>query len=90
MQALVALNAGTRTVNATTGVTTLSGITLATGLTATAAANADNFIVPHGATTFSGNVLANDVGIHNASSPCTTGVRPRLSRSRPAVRAAGP
>ncbi len=73
MQALVALNAGTRTVNATTGVTTLSGITLATGLTATAAANADNFIVPHGATTFSGNVLANDVGIHNASSPCTTG-----------------
>jgi hypothetical protein len=73
MQALVALNAGTRTVNGTTGVTTLSGITLAAGLTATAAANADNFIVPHGATTFSGNVLANDVGIHNASSPCTAG-----------------
>jgi hypothetical protein len=73
MQALLALNAGTRNVNATTGVTTLSGITLAVGLTATAAANPDNYIVPHGATTFSGNVLANDVGIHNASSPCTAG-----------------
>jgi hypothetical protein len=74
MQALLALNAGTRNVNATTGVTTLSGITYASGLTATAAANADNYIVPHGATTFSGNVLANDIGIHNASAPtCTVG-----------------
>jgi len=36
---------------------------------------ADNYIVPHNATTFTGNVLANDIGIHNASSPCvaTTG-----------------
>jgi Bacterial Ig domain len=73
MQALVALNAGTRNVSATTGVTTLSGVTLAAGLTATTVANGDNYIVPHGATTFSGNVLANDVGIHNASSPCTAG-----------------
>src|SRR5437660_1899664 len=41
----------------------------------TASAVADNFIVPHNATTFSGNVLLNDVGVHNASSPCvaTTG-----------------
>jgi hypothetical protein len=40
-----------------------------------AAAVADSYIVPHNATTFAGNVLANDVGIHNASSPCvaTTG-----------------
>jgi len=68
-----ALNAGTRTVNATTGVTTLSGVTLPAGLTANAAANNDSFIVPHGATTFSANVLANDVGMHNASSPCTAG-----------------
>jgi hypothetical protein len=42
---------------------------------ATVQVNADNFIVPHLATTFSGNVLANDIGVHNASSPCvaTTG-----------------
>ena len=41
----------------------------------TASAVADNFIVPHNATRFSGNVLLNDVGVHNASSPCvaTTG-----------------
>jgi hypothetical protein len=40
-----------------------------------AQAVADNYIVPHNATTFTGNVLANDIGIHNASSPCvaTTG-----------------
>lgn len=67
MQAVLALNAGTRNVNAGTGVTTLSGITLATGLTATASANPDNYIVPHGATKFTGNVLANDIGIHNAA-----------------------
>ena len=73
MQAIVALNAGTRTVSATTGVTTLSGVPLATGFAVNIAANNDSYLVPHGATTFSGNVLANDVGIHNASSPCTTG-----------------
>src|SRR5205807_5713286 len=41
----------------------------------TASAVADNFIVPHNATRFSGNVLLNDIGMHNASSPCvaTTG-----------------
>ena len=41
----------------------------------TAAAVADNYIVPAHATTFSGNVLLNDNGVHNASSPCvaTTG-----------------
>src|SRR6266478_3697705 len=42
---------------------------------ATASAVADNYIVPAHATTFAGNVLANDIGVHNASSPCvpTTG-----------------
>jgi hypothetical protein len=42
---------------------------------ATASAVADSYIVPHNATTFTGNILANDVGVHNASSPCvaTTG-----------------
>jgi hypothetical protein len=42
---------------------------------ATATAVADQYIVPAHATTFSGNVLTNDTGVHNASSPCvaTTG-----------------
>ncbi len=69
MEAVLVLNGGA----AGTGAGHTTGGALNPFATATAVA--DNYIVPAHATTFTGNVLANDLGVHNASSPCvaTTG-----------------
>src|SRR5207244_1227561 len=69
MEAFLVLNGGA----AGTGAGQTTGGALNPFATATAVA--DNYIVPAHATTFTGNVLANDLGVHNASSPCvaTTG-----------------
>jgi hypothetical protein len=66
MQALVVLNGGTATANGAGVTTGFSNVSL-TGVTVTAQAVADNFILPAKATGFTGNVLANDVGITGAT-----------------------
>ena len=73
MEAFLVVNGGTASAVAGVGAGQTTGGLL--NPFSAASAVADNYIVPHGATTFSGNILANDVGIHNASSPCvaTTG-----------------
>ena len=66
MQAYVLLNGGTSTVSATTGLTSFSNVSLA-GVTVTAQANPDTFILPaNSIAPFTFNVLANDVGVTNA------------------------
>ncbi len=53
-----------------TGMQAVVLVSSTTGLispSVTAAAVADNYIIPVGAATFTGNVLNNDIGIHNAA-----------------------
>jgi hypothetical protein len=66
MQAFIVTNGGALTVNATTGLGTFANVSL-TGATVAVQANPDNYILPAKATSFSGNVLYNDVGIVNAA-----------------------
>ena len=66
MQAYLLINGGTSSVNATTGLTTFSNVSLA-GVTVAAQANPDNLILPANSTApFTFNVLANDIGVSNA------------------------
>jgi hypothetical protein len=66
MQAFVVTNGGALTVNAATGVSSFANVSLAAA-TVAVQANPDNYILRAKATSFSGNVLYNDVGIVNAT-----------------------
>ena len=70
MQNLIAINGGTaNSVAGIAGFSNFPAFAAAVGAQA-AAVVADNFIVPAGATTFSANVLLNDVGVHSAQPVC--------------------
>ena len=66
MQAFIVTNGGALTVNATTGLSSFANVSLAAA-TVAVQANPDNYILPAKATSFSGNVLYNDVGITAAT-----------------------
>jgi len=66
MQAFLVTNGGALSVNATTGLSSFANVSLAAA-TVAVQANPDNYILPAKATTFSGNVLANDSGIIGAT-----------------------
>jgi hypothetical protein len=67
MQAFVVTNGGTLTVNATTGLASFANVSNASLAAVAVQANPDNYILPAKATSFSGNVLANDNGIVSAT-----------------------
>jgi hypothetical protein len=66
MQAFVVTNGGALTVNAATGLSSFANVSLV-AQTVAVQANPDNYILPAKATSVSGNVLYNDVGIVNAT-----------------------